>query len=471
VPGTVSWVIPTVMALIALERGRPLKLVTEEDLERRVHLRYAMLFDRMCPGGGWNAGNSIVYDVALAPHIDASAIALAALRNHWRSTEVMQSQSWLVSAVCSSAYSLAWKILALRSYLDVWPDVRATARSTRATRGARGRSGATRRDHNASAFDSGPQERYETHSPWSRHDEAFHSASFWSQFLASTGALAVQRMRTSGLLHDLRKPQSRVAILHADSYAARLEMILTDGLRLFVFGLARQNCAAEAEPDRVHSGCRSEYNPLLVGAAANAFFKIGAKDVLVAEGPGHQRDTYLVVAESGLEKELRERRIRFVDLNRDEIVRVPIKTGFTGLASLWLPRTVLNADFVVSMPKVKTHHWAGIMLGLKNMFGMMPGVVYGWPKNVLHWKGIDRSILDIKRCPSYEFRDCRWDHRHGRQRPPSRISRNLECIVLSDDPVAADFTCARLMGLNPWRVSYLAQAAEFLGNGVTERIQ
>jgi uncharacterized protein (DUF362 family) len=47
------------------------------------------------------------------------------------------------------------------------------------------------------------------------------------------------------------------------------------------------------------------------------------------------------------------------------------------------------------MPKVKIHHWAGVTLSLKNMFGTIPGSVYGWPKNVLHWKGIDRSILDI----------------------------------------------------------------------------
>jgi uncharacterized protein (DUF362 family) len=53
---------------------------------------------------------------------------------------------------------------------------------------------------------------------------------------------------------------------------------------------------------------------------------------------------------------------------------------------------------------------------------------------------------------------------HG---PPRHLGR----IVLSDDPVAADFTCTRLMGLNPWRVPYLTQAAQFLGNGATERIE
>ena len=46
---------------------------------------------------------------------------------------------------------------------------------------------------------------------------------------------------------------------------------------------------------------------------------MGAKSVLVGEGPGHQRDTFLVLAESGLEKELQSRRIRFVDLNHDKI--------------------------------------------------------------------------------------------------------------------------------------------------------
>jgi uncharacterized protein (DUF362 family) len=36
------------------------------------------------------------------------------------------------------------------------------------------------------------------------------------------------------------------------------------------------------------------------------------------------------------------------------------------------------------MPKVKTHHWAGVTLSLKNMFGIVPGMKYGWPKNLLH---------------------------------------------------------------------------------------
>ncbi len=50
---------------------------------------------------------------------------------------------------------------------------------------------------------------------------------------------------------------------------------------------------------------------------------------------------------------------------------------------------------VISLPKLKTHHWAVATLSLKNLFGTLPGICYGWPKNELHWRGIDNSIVDI----------------------------------------------------------------------------
>jgi uncharacterized protein (DUF362 family) len=37
-------------------------------------------------------------------------------------------------------------------------------------------------------------------------------------------------------------------------------------------------------------------------------------------------------------------------------------------------------------------------------------------------------------------------------------------IVLADDPVAADATCARLMGFEPDRVVHIREGSRFLGN-------
>ena len=78
--GTSSWTLPTAMSVIALSHGRERKLIAGRTVDQRLERAYSMLLDRMCLGGGWNAGNSVVYGVALPPNIEATAIALAALR-------------------------------------------------------------------------------------------------------------------------------------------------------------------------------------------------------------------------------------------------------------------------------------------------------------------------------------------------------------------------------------------------------
>ena len=124
VPDTVSWVVPTSMVLITLERARRRGLAGGSEIDNRLRLGTEMLFDRACAGGGWNAGNSLVYGVPLRPHIDATAIALAALRPHYREPIVRNSLTWLLGCVqCPSAYSLAWLILAVSTYREVRSDI------------------------------------------------------------------------------------------------------------------------------------------------------------------------------------------------------------------------------------------------------------------------------------------------------------------------------------------------------------
>jgi hypothetical protein len=83
-----------------------------------------LLLDRVCPGGGWNAGNAIAYGVPLRPHIDATAMALAALRFHHNLPIVRDSLTWILNRIdCPSAYSLAWVILSSAAYKNLRSDV------------------------------------------------------------------------------------------------------------------------------------------------------------------------------------------------------------------------------------------------------------------------------------------------------------------------------------------------------------
>jgi hypothetical protein len=124
VPDTVSWVLPTSMALITMERAKRRGWICGREVENRLRLGAEMLLDRACPGGGWNAGNAVVYGVPLRPHIDATALALAALRFHYGLPVVRNSLTWMLDRMeCPSAYSLAWAILAAAAYKDVRADV------------------------------------------------------------------------------------------------------------------------------------------------------------------------------------------------------------------------------------------------------------------------------------------------------------------------------------------------------------
>ena len=271
-------------------------------------------------------------------------------------------------------------------------------------------------------------------------------------------------------LRDRRPNRSRVSVLSADTYTESLEDLLFRAIGEFRFDLRGKTVVLKPNLVEFISGVEVNTNPLLVGAAAEAFLRLGAQEVVVGEGPGHQRDTYLVLAESGLGSQLLSQKIRFVDLNRDELIKIPSRSSYTGIDHWWLPKTILVSDFVVSMPKTKTHHWAGVTLSMKNMFGIIPGARYGWPKNVLHWAGIHRSIIDINATVRPHFVIADGIVAMEGNGPLHGTHRPLGKIVLSDDPVAADFTCARLMGLEPNGVWHLNRAARFLGNGSPGRI-
>ena len=294
-------------------------------------------------------------------------------------------------------------------------------------------------------------------------------------FLAGSLGLAAGAATTALLnkpkYHVIRKQRrSRVAILRAESYSQTLEQVLLPGLDLFQLNVRGKTVLLKPNLVDYIPGNHINTHPFLVFAAVECFRRLGAKSVLVGEGPGHQRDTELVLLETGFAEELRQQKVPFVDLNRDELVMRPLLATYTGMKRLWLPRTVLEADFVVSMPKAKTHHWSGVTLSMKNMFGVVPGTKYGWPKNILHWKGIQESILDVCATVPVHFVIADAIVSMEGNGPLNGHPRPLHRIVLADDPVAADATCARLMGLDPARITHIQVGAQFLGNDSIERI-
>jgi uncharacterized protein (DUF362 family) len=275
----------------------------------------------------------------------------------------------------------------------------------------------------------------------------------------------------NSLLPSFRRPPSRVAIRKALSYQSDLEVLLRE--TLFEFGLPVRGRTVLLKPNFVEPDPQGVINthPAVVAAARQCLLRLGARRVVVAEGPGNERDTESILETNGLRHYLGPLAGTFVDLNLDDLCLVPTRTRASRIKELYLPRTVLEADFVVSMPKLKTHHWAGVTLSLKNMFGIVPGSCYGWPKNTLHWAGLTQSILDINSTIRPDFAIVDGIVAMEGNGPIQGNAKPCGLLVVGEDPVAVDATCVRIMGLLPERIDYLARAGLLLGHLKRESIR
>jgi len=211
-------------------------------------------------------------------------------------------------------------------------------------------------------------------------------------------------------------------------------------------------------------------HPALIAASRETFLRLGADKVLIGDGPAMDRDTQAVIESIHLREYAGPLASIFVDLNVDDVVRVALRTRASRLRELYLPKTVNGVDFLVSLPKLKTHHWAGVTLSLKNMFGVVPGSCYGWPKNILHWAGIDRAILDINAAVRPDFAIVDGIIGMEGNGPIQGVLKPCGTVICGDDPVAVDATCARVMGLQPEKVKHIAHAATLLGHMQIEKI-
>jgi uncharacterized protein (DUF362 family) len=286
--------------------------------------------------------------------------------------------------------------------------------------------------------------------------------------LGATGAALAHRLWPRSRL-SRRLQKSTVAIIRCDSYE-RCYKAVEDGLRLLLPAVRGKRVLLK--PNLVEYSTKAVINthPNVIAATADSLFRLGASEVIVGDGPGHVRDSEMLIDECGLRSKLSEvGRVRFVDLNFDAVRRVTPRGGFTSFRELWLPETVLSADVIISMPKIKTHHWAGVTLSLKNLFGCVPGNVYGWPKNVLHWEGIDNSIVELAATIPVHYVIADGIVAMEGNGPLHGPSRHLGCLLFADDPIAADATCCRLMGIEPLRINHLRMTAP-IGNFTLDRI-
>ncbi|PYT18806.1 MAG: hypothetical protein DMG59_02790 [Acidobacteria bacterium] len=163
-----------------------------------------------------------------------------------------------------------------------------------------------------------------------------------------------------------------MAVVKAASYSDDLVKRMLDGIR--ECGLDVQGKRVLLKPNLVEFDAATCINTdvAVVAAALEVFQTLGAAEVRIGEGPGHRRDTYALAEMARYRSQIPKFDSLFADLNRDDVSPVQ---GFADRGEIYLPNTALRADLIVSLAKMKTHHWAGATLSMKNFFGLVPGSV------------------------------------------------------------------------------------------------
>ncbi len=484
--GNFSWVEPTAWACLALTR-------IGMGEHPRVEEGQKMLLDRALEDGGVNYGNKRIFGVSLEPIPTPTALMLLALQN--RSDERIETSVEYLRRTAETSEDLehlCWARIALDTYADR-PQVRETlahlqkrirdAHSARAetpwlrlsplrqalTALALGlEDGNPFRLHPVSRDPKGSAERLALPPRSSMLQPV--KRSFGERIRAKIQGVAVQALSQMRPLD----PQSAVHVAPVNDYNADLADVLQRQYEHFRTRVPLAGKRVVLKPNLVeyHRDKVINTHPHVVAAVLELCRKEGAAEVLVAEGPGHWRNVEYLVAASGLGDVLRHYKTPFVDLNHDEPTRRLNLGRLTGLEHLFLSQTVATADVLISLPKLKTHHWAGATLSMKNLFGTLPGICYGWPKNELHWRGIDNSIVDIAATRTPELAIVDGIVGMEGDGPLNGTPKAMGVLVMGCDLVAVDATCCRLMQLDPERIGYLAMAQrKKLGNLAANRIQ
>lgn len=226
------------------------------------------------------------------------------------------------------------------------------------------------------------------------------------------------------------------------------------GLKRF-FG---SGCRVLIKPNLICSRFEAQTHPLFVVELALLIREAGAEP-FIGDSPAWG-SFYSAAKASGLYDLARRHNLELVELST--LKRIVLPDGRFA-RSIVIAKEVLSADFIVNVPKLKTHQQMLITAGVKNIFGVVPGKLKAWWHFYAGRKGEDYFagvILEIYRFlkPRFTLIDA-VDTMEGRG-PISGRLRRLGVIIGSTDALASEFAVCRLLRIDPKAVPIIRAAAE-----------
>ncbi len=214
--------------------------------------------------------------------------------------------------------------------------------------------------------------------------------------------------------------------------------------------LIKPNLLAKHVPDHAVTT-----HPAVVAACIRALQRRGVKRIVVADSPGGLYNSALmrgVYQVSGLADVCRELGAEvYTDCKSG-----PRETEGKLVRRFELLEPVLEADFIVNVPKFKTHVMTGMSCAVKNLFGTVPGL----QKAEFHMRFPEKEpfgnmLVDLCETVRPSLTVVDGVLAMEGDGPAGGTPRPLGLILGGEDPYAIDLTVCGMMGLAPMAVPYL----------------
>ncbi len=224
----------------------------------------------------------------------------------------------------------------------------------------------------------------------------------------------------------------------------------------------KPNVCAALSPNRA-----ATTHPLIVRAVIGARREMGAEKIILGEGEGLVAPSDLTLERSGIAAVARETGVDLVRLDKMEHVVVPIPGG-KRLKEVKLPRILLECDFFVNIPKLKTNTFTLLSLGMKNLMGLLRRE----DRVKIHRCDLNIALADLMRVIRPDLTIMDGIIAMEGQGPVLGTPIPLNIVIGGEDVVAVDAVSASVVGVDPEEVEMIRVAwREGIGVGDLEKIE
>jgi uncharacterized protein (DUF362 family) len=199
------------------------------------------------------------------------------------------------------------------------------------------------------------------------------------------------------------------------------------------------------EPMMPDTGATTD--PRVIDAVIEWLQERGCSSITIAESTWSRDRTERAFRMVGLPDLARRRGVQLLNLYDDEHVEVDIRDALS-LHRVLLPRAVLEANYLISLPKLKCHSMSYVTLGIKNLMGAV------FPDKATMHRNLHQRLCDLAtvlRARLTVIDGLIGSERHETAGSPVRA----DVVIAGRDPVATDAVGAMVMQIDPTRVEHL----------------